>query len=735
MRGGVRGATAVAAVVGILLVAGGCTGSSVGAAGGAASASSSASGGPTTSKPAALPEGAPEPDRTGVTPDVDTAILPARSIAPDPGMRLAPGLSPPTNRWFSGLVFGDAPQPVFPLPLAVGLTDTGFAYGLPDVHVDGRAVLGGFAPQVTVGVGEGVTGVLSAYDVASVTVTLSAGEDERGELTLVEGSPALHYRAAAGQSLALGVPFEAGPGGRAQTELDGRLHLLVGTGFSAAERLSDDGRSLRLEAGDEVAWLPAPDPAAGSGADQEEALATLADAASHPVTATDWSYGAGEDSVTTAVRYASDGGPTALVRLPHQHESGGLTCGLGTYATVLGTADACTGTTAAWATPAVEPAGHLDLSGLTDGRRAELIAQVRKDAAGIAAETRPADTYFGGKALARDADLLTLAEDLGLDDVAAPLRTSLAADLRRWADPDGCRTGGERCFVWDPRLRTVVGLATSFGSEEGNDHHFHYGYFLYAAALVAADDPALAVDLAPVVDLLAADIAAGGPVEASDGGAPIPALRVFDVVAGHSWASGLSPFADGNNQESTSEAVAAWNGLALWAQVRGDDDLETQARWLLASEASSATTYGTAFDRSDPTVEGLDASVVSLLWGGKRERNTWFSAEPSAALGILVLPVTAASGYLTGGPDGGAGRIRDNLAEALGVEPDALWDDPTAWDVMFGDQLLAYAALASPADAEAALAVARSLPEERIDDGSTRSWLLALMMADAGGAG
>ena len=39
-----------------------------------------------------------------------------------PPARLAAGLVPPTNRWFSGLVFGEEPQPVFPLPLSFGLT-------------------------------------------------------------------------------------------------------------------------------------------------------------------------------------------------------------------------------------------------------------------------------------------------------------------------------------------------------------------------------------------------------------------------------------------------------------------------------------------------------------------------------------------------------------------------------------------------------------------------------------
>jgi endo-1,3(4)-beta-glucanase len=684
-------------------------------------------------RPVVVPDGAPPADRTGRAPDVDPTILPAQELAPEPSMRLEDGLPPPTNRWFSGLVFGESPQPVFPRPLAFALTGTGFAYGLPEVTAQGAALLGSYAPQVTADVGEQVTGIVTAYDVASVTVELrDGGGSALGEVLLVEGSPVLRYRAAKDHALALGVPFGAGTHGLVSADVTGREHLLVGVaGLDVGSRLDEDGRRLRLGAGESVAWVPAPDDA-GSGLD------ALATAAATPVSGTSLAFGVDDDAVTTAITYApADGRPTAVVRLPHQRTSAGMECGLGTYRTVLGTAEVCTTTTAAWSVPTVEPVARLDLAGLTDAERAELAAQVRQDAdrvVGPGAEPRPSDTYFGGKALARDANLHALADELGLDDVAASLRDDLAADLREWTEPDGCARRDARCFAWDARLGTVVGRTPAFGSEEANDHHFHYGYFLYAAGLVAADDAELATDLAPVLDLLAADVAAGAPVDVAEG-APLPALRVLDAYAGHSWASGYAPFADGNNQESSSEAVAAWQGLALWARARSaaglpDVGLEAQATWLQSVEAASATAYWSGFDRSDPVHSGLDASVTSLVWGGKRERATWFSAEPSAALGIVVLPVTAASGYLVPeGDDGGAARIRDNLAEALGVGPGVLWDDPAAWDVLFGDQLLMYAGLAGPDDAAAALDVARGLPDERIDDGSTRSWLLAWLMS------
>lgn len=653
--------------------------------------------------------GHPAADLTGTVPDVDPSVLPQESLAPMPPARLADGLVPPTNRWFSGLVLGDEPLPVFPVPLAFGVTDGGFAFGLPDVEVTEQSILGPFVPQVGVDIGASSV-VVTAYDTASVTLDLLDGAGSAlGTVTLVEGSPVLRYTAATDQTAALTVTFAAA-GGAVSAEAGGREYVLVG----ADDALSTDGRALDLGAGDTVAWFPVPDDA------PDGAVATLAEAAAHPVTGTTLAYGVADDAVTTAITYETGGdapGPGAVVvRLPHQRESDGATCGLGTYATVRGTVDVCTASTLAWTSPAVEPAGTLDLSGLGEDARTELAEQVRADASAL--EPRPSDTYFGGKALARDANLLALAEQLGLDDVAAPLRDDLAAALREWAEPSGCAERDARCFVYDPEVRSVVGRTPSFGSDELNDHHFHYGYFLYAAGVVAADDPTLAADLASVLDLLAADVAAGA------GGEDFPALRVFDAYAGHSWASGYAPFADGNNQESASEAVSAWNGLALWAQASGDATLEAQARWLLSAEAASARAYWTDFDRDDPALDGFGHTVTSLVWGGKRDWATWFSAEPSAMLGILVLPMQPVAGYLAGDPE----RIRANLDEALA----GARDDPASWDVMFGDQLLMYAALAGPDDAAAALDVARTLPDERVDDGNTRSYLLAWLLVHAG---
>jgi len=223
--------------------------------------------------------------------------------------------------------------------------------------------------------------------------------------------------------------------------------------------------------------------------------------------------------------------------------------------------------------------------------------------------------------------------------------------------------------------------------------------------MMAADDPDLAAALAPAMNLLAQDIAAATATD------QFPRMRNFDVYAGHSWASGMAPFADGNNQESSSEAVNAWNGLGLWAQASGQEELAVEASYLMSTEAAAAAAYWTDLDLEDPVYQGYGHTIATLNWGGKRDYATWFSAEPSAMLGILLIPMGPFADYLAIDPE----RMRASIAEAA----------PGGFGVQFGDYLLMYQALAGPDDAQAAWDEAQTLPDDSIDDGSSRAYLLA----------
>ena len=89
------------------------------------------------------------------------------------------------------------------------------------------------------------------------------------------------------------------------------------------------------------------------------------------------------------------------------------------------------------------------------------------------------------------------------------------------------------------------------------DHHFHYGYLLYASAILAKYDAHFLRDYAPYVDSLLFDVAYSSNSESgtSDDGNFFPFTRHLNWFDGHSFASGLFPYGNGKSQESSSEAI------------------------------------------------------------------------------------------------------------------------------------------------------------------------------------
>lgn len=619
----------------------------------------------------------------------DPAILPERAGKDLKAVRLADGLVPPTNRWFSGLVFGDQIQPVFPLPLTFGVEEDAFAFGLPPVHSTGKTIIGGYTPTVQVEL-DGVTDwQVTAYDEMSVTLTALADDAPAARVLIARGSPFIDVTAESDLTLTTNIPFTGDDRLRTATAGEGQYAVTGGS-------LSDTG--VTVAKGQRTTFFAVPD---GGSAP------TMAELAADPLDGTAAAYGVGDEVTTTLTWQTRDGGPTAFAALPHQR-AGAEQCDLGTYASAYGTMTVCRGNDLTWTAPLREARTGLDLDGLDQAARDEISTAVQRDVA--EAKPYPADTYFGGKALYRDAMLLGLARQVGADGAAETLKQRVTTELRKWMAPTGCDERAAFCFTYDSTNRGVVGLTASFGADEFNDHHFHYGYFLYAAGILSAEDPELARELAPVMNLLAADIAMSPATE------DFPVRRNFDAYGGHSWASGTSPFADGNNQESVSEAINAWAGLTLWARASDNAALEAQGQWLHALEAQASRAYWTDFDREDPAYDDYDHTITPLNFGGKRDYATWFSAEPAAALAILVIPASPSSDHLAGDPE----RIRENVAEGVGTR---------GFQQQYGDYLLMYAALAGEEDRQKALTEARKMTPADVDDGNSYAYLLAWLHA------
>jgi endo-1,3(4)-beta-glucanase len=602
--------------------------------------------------------------------------------------RLAEGLTPPTNHWFSGLVFGDQAQPVFPMPLAFGLTKSGFEFWLPKLLVSAKTIGSEQGPRLGLSV-DGVTGgVVSAYDAASVVVQLrDASGKGVADVRLVQGSPTISVKAITDIKLTGSSAFSAA-GSAWQATVGATVFGLTGDGKVS-------GSDVTLATGKtETFFIP---PTTGM---------TVADLSSkvQAVTGTDVTYEIGTNDVTTTIRYAA-AGPALVVSMPH-HEGSLVSKGtsLGSYDSIYGKLELYATETLAWHAKRWDIRTALDLSKLSSDQKGKLATQVAADVA--ATKPYPQDTYFGGKGLYRDAMLMEIAKAVGAQDAAKTVKDRLTTALQKWTEPKGADARATECFVYDPKNHGMIGLAASFGSDEYNDHHFHYGYFLYAAGVLCADDSALATKLAPVMDLLAADIAS--PTDTGF----FPQWRPFDAYASHSWASGTSPFADGNNQESSSEAVNAWAGLALWARARGDKALEQQATWMHSLEAQTALAYWLAPDTS--AFSGFQHHIVGMCWGTKRDYSTWFSADPTAILMIQVLPAGPSAGYLAASPD----RVSAAITEAVGSGD---------YSKTYGDYCLLYSSLAGKDAAAKALDSAPSVADH-IDDGNSMSYLLAYLM-------
>jgi endoglucanase Acf2 len=166
-----------------------------------------------------------------------------------------------------------------------------------------------------------------------------------------------------------------------------------------------------------------------------------------------------------------------------------------------------------------------------------------------------------------------------------------------------------------------------------------------------------------------------------------PFLRNFDPYAGHSWAAGHAKFGDGNNNESSSEAMNAWCGLILWSVATGDEALRDLGIYLYTTEMNAIQEYW--FDVHDENhPPAYTPAVVTMIWGGKGANATWFTDNPESVHGINFLPITGGSLYLGQYPD----YVRKNY-DALVQE-----NKGTSWDA-WRDIIYMYRALSDPADA------------------------------------
>lgn len=142
------------------------------------------------------------------------------------------------------------------------------------------------------------------------------------------------------------------------------------------------------------------------------------------------------------------------------------------------------------------------------------------------------DTYFSAKMLAKLGRILLVAEAIGdvdkdqFNDALNRLKAGLEVWLNgsaatpfiydaTWHGIVGCGcymdNNMTQCISRYPYCPALVDMGNNFGAGFYNDHHFHYGYFIHAAAVAAHLDPAWGLRYHEAVLLLIRDIANPSP--------------------------------------------------------------------------------------------------------------------------------------------------------------------------------------------------------------------------------
>nr|DAD31628.1 TPA_asm: hypothetical protein HUJ06_010479 [Nelumbo nucifera] len=255
------------------------------------------------------------------------------------------------------------------------------------------------------------------------------------------------------------------------------------------------------------------------------------------------------------------------------------------------------------------------INGISEEYYPEIVSALVKDVKGLdSTKTTTSSSYFYGKLIARAARLALIAEEVCCPDVIPAVRKYLKETIEPWLEGSFNGNG----FFYDPKWGGIVTKQGSvdsgadFGFGVYNDHHYHLGYFLYAIAVLAKIDPAWG-------------------------------RRNFDLWKLHSWAGGLTEFADGRNQESTSEAINAYYSAALMGLSYGDSQLVSIGSTLATLEIQSSQTWWHVREGDDMYEAEFtrENRVVGVLWANKRDSGLWFAPPDwkECRLGIQVLPL------------------------------------------------------------------------------------------------
>ena len=351
--------------------------------------------------------------------------------------------------------------------------------------------------------------------------------------------------------------------------------------------------------------------------------------------------------------------------------------------------------------------------GFSPSEMDEKISQIENDA--LASWT---DSYNEGQMMNRMIQTARIADQTGDFEARDNMIATLKERLEDWLKAES----GEVAFIfyYNNDWSTMIGYPAGHGQDNNiNDHHFHWGYFIHAAAFMEQFEPGWANDWGEMINLLIRD-AASHDRDDQD----FPFLRNFSPYAGHSWANGFASFPSGNDQESTSESMQFASSLIHWGSITENDEIRDLGIYIYTTEQTAVEEYW--FDIYQQNFAASSApftqqySLVSRVWGNSFDNGTFWTTDIAASYGIELYPIHGGSLYL-GHHQDYAASLWNEMTSNTGIlnneENPNLWHD-TYWKYL------------SLTDAEAAIELYDSNPNRAlkfgISDAQTYHWLHAM---------
>jgi endoglucanase Acf2 len=267
-------------------------------------------------------------------------------------------------------------------------------------------------------------------------------------------------------------------------------------------------------------------------------------------------------------------------------------------------------------------------------------------------------------------------------------------------------------FYYNTTWSTLLGYPSGHGQDNNiNDHHFHWGYFIHAAAFMEQFEPGWASKWGDMINLLIRDAASHDRNDSK-----FPYLRNFSPYAGHSWANGFASFPHGNDQESTSESMQFASSLIHWGTITENTTIRDLGIYIYTTEQTAIEEYW--FDIHKTNFQSNQQySLVSRVWGNWHDNGTFWTSDIAASYGIEMYPIHGGSFYFSHNPtyiQSLWNEITTNTGILSNQENPNLWHD-TYWKFL---------SLISP---QSALDLYNSYPNRNlkfgISDAQTYHWL------------